>query len=1065
MSVLTSQLRRLLRQDPAAEKVLVTEAWTPPQTAVTLRDRLAWDGAPSAALLDRSVDELARAAAEPALVSGRGVLPSTLRVFLLRDLAEDLLLAPEREGYFSDLPSSEGVFRSIAAAVRDLRLAGVRSSGLRPARFVSEAKGRAVRSLLSAYERRLESGGWLDEAGLLREALDAIREGDVRPVPTLALPGALRLRPLEARFLDAYPAERKLLLGWHGDRGVEPGPDRARRRLSGFEDAPAEAAASSAPGAGDEAHGARSGPARPHRAGLLFRSGGGREPARGEVDTAVALGAENEVRSVFRTVVSEAIPLDRVEVAYTDRDRYRSLLLSDAERFGVQCTFAEGLPVELTRAGQALRLFYDWVLDGYDDRVLRRMLRSGLLDFREAELDVRLLPSEAAGLLREAKVGRGRRRYATGLGRLGARVEDRIGRRRSAGRATEALERRRVRIAELERLVDPDRGLLWSFVPPMGAETVAVSDVARRSRGFLEALVARRGRLEPPALESLDARLEEVAGEVEHRMAPGLAVRALRDEMASHPVSRSGPRPGCLHATPLETAAYAGREHLFVVGMDEGAFPGQGLEDPVLLDRERKALSPELALGRRAPSERLYDLSRALGEAEGRVRILSSVRDVSSERELYPSSAFLRAHRVARRDPDAGFEACLRRLAPPAGFTAAGPEATSPAEAWIGRADRSSERYRRGVERRYPGVRRGRVAERHRESAGFTVYDGRVEADASELDPRVSDAVVSPSRLETLVASPHRYFLRYVLGLEPVEELEREPGRWLGPLERGRLLHRLFHAFMSEVTREGERPDPERHRRRMDVLTERLLEQARERIPPPTEAAFRRDVRRIRRTATIFLRDEADRAEEAEPWAFEVRFGDDSAGDGRLESPEPVELELGDAGRLRLRGSIDRIDRLGGDRYRVWDYKTGSTSRYHRVDPLEEGQLQWLLYALALERLLERRGGGGTVVRSGYLFPGDRAHGDRMEYEVGDREVERMVAVLSRHLDLVAEGLFPHPSDAEVCRWCDFAEVCGDPERRSRQVARKTAPGSGPEAGVGDPGGRIAELLRRWRRG
>lgn len=1039
MSVVTDQLRRLVRDRPVDEKVLVSAVWEPPQTAVTLRDRLALEGVPSAALLDWSVEELARDAAEADLaVAGRRPLSSIVRLFLVRDLVRDVLLRDG--GYFSDLPLSPGVCRSVVSALRELRLAGVDAEGLVPGRFVSEEKGRAVRRLLGAYEDRLSDGGWLDEAGLLRAALEGVDEGRARRFAVLAVPGDLRLSPLEARFLEAHPADRKLLLGWTGDRGVDPGPDRARRRLDGFERAPAS---------DDDP--------TPHRAGLLFRTDPSPEEADGELTTAVALGAENEVRSVFRSLTAGGLGADRVEVAYTDAGRYRPLLLSDAERFGVRCTFAEGLPVDLTRAGRALRLLYEWVLEDFDDRVLRRVLRSGLVDFREAGLDLELLPSQAAALLRDAKVGRGRARYGAALRRLRGRVADRLARRRSEGRPAETLQRRLRRIEELARLADPDEGLLWDFVPPAGAEEARVAEVARRSRAFLDRLVAPGGRLEPPALESLDARLREVEREVEHRMAPREAVRALRDEIESHPVSRSGPQPGALHAAPLEAAGHSGRERLFVVGLDEGAFPGRDLEDPLLLDRERRALSAGLPLRRRGSSDRLRDLSGALGRAAGEVTVFSSVRDVADDRELYPSSAFLRAHRVARDAPDLGFEACLEQLRPPVSFTADPGRAAAPYEAWLGRADRGSPAYRRAVGDRHPGVRRGREAERRRASAEFTAYDGRVEAEPDALDPRRSGEVVSPSRLETLVESPFRYFLRYVLELEPVEELEREPGRWLDPLERGRLLHELFRDVMAEVAAAGERPDAERHRPVVEEVADRLLAEARERVPPPTEAVYRREAREIRRTAEIFLRDEADRADEAEPWAFEVRFGHDGAdGARRLESSDPVELELDEAGPLRVRGSIDRVDRMRPGVFRVWDYKTGSTSGHDRVDPLGEGRLQWLVYALALEELLGRDGTSGDVRRSGYLFPGDRAHGERMEYAVDDRAVARLDDVLARRLDLVAAGLFPHAAEADACRWCDFRRVCGDPERRAREVARK--------AGAGDAG-RVAELLERWRDG
>lgn len=1045
VSVSVDQLRAVAGRHPTAEKVLLTpvgdERWQPPQTAVTLLDRLSRAGIPWVGFRDASVGGLARRAAEASMAaSGLRPVSRIGQLFLVRRLCDELIFG--RDGYFAGLTPGRATYEAFRRALGDLRLAGLGPEDLRAGDFVDPRKGRELARLMAAYEERLAERGRLDAAGLLRLALEAARAGEVAEREVLLVPRELTLAPLEAELLEVLPARHRYLLGWSGDRGLEPGPDRAARRL-GERWTPAPT--------GEDG-------ALPHRAGLLFRARDLPAGAGGELELELALGAENEVRALLRRVLEESAPLDRVEVAYPPGG-YRSLLLSEAERFGFGVTFAEGVPVELTGPGRALDLLYEWILEDYDDRILRRMLRSGLLDLRGLGLE--LLPAQAAELLRTARVGRGRDRYGTGLRRLSGRLEARIGRRRTEGRPTAALQRRLELAGELERLVDPSEGLLWSFVPPDGE--VEVAEVAERSLAFLERAVATGpgdgsgpDPLEPAAAESLAGRLRDLVRDVDGRMPSLRAVRFLRDEIEGHPVSRSGPRPGRLHAAPLAAAGYSGRPHLFVVGLDEASFPGEGLEDPVLLDRERRALPAELTPRRRAPADRLHDLARALGDAGGRVTVSASVRDVADDRELYPSSAFLQAWRVRVGDPDAGFEACLDALSPPRSFVPDGEAPACVSEAWLARPDRGGEGYLRRVHQRHPGLAAGREAERRRAGPDFTAWDGRVEAPPERLDPRRTGEVVSPSRLETLLESPYRYFLRYVLGLEPVEELDYEPGSWLSPLDRGALLHRLFHEVMAELRDRDEPADAERHRGLVESATDRLLERWRDRIPPPTEGAFRREAREIRRTAESFLRDEADRAAEARPLAFEVRFGRTVAPDASpLASREPVELELGEAGRLAFRGAIDRVDRVEEGAYRVWDYKTGSTSRYDRSDPFEGGHLQWLLYALALERLLEREGRGGRVLRSGYLFPGTRGHGDRMAFPVDEGQVDRMGRLLSERLDLVAAGLFPHATDARDCAWCDYRGVCGDPGLRADQAARKLEAlreAGGPDSPDGDDG-------------
>lgn len=1042
MSLIAAQLREIAGRRPLDEKILVTAGAGPAQEAVTLRDRLAAEGTPWIGFREATVADLAdRAAGSRLEEAGLRRIPSTVELFLVQELAEEhLLRAPG--GYFSELESTAAVLRAARRALRDLRGAGLGPDDLDPGAFATPGKGRALRRLLAAYVERLEAGGWADDAAALGHALEAVAAGEAPRTPVLCVLGDARLTALQARLLERWPAGERLLLG-AGDRdGLGPGPDRAASRLSGFrwaDPAPEDAGL--------------------HPAGRLFRPGAGERGPEESLSLLLAIGAENEVRAVLRTAARRGLSLDRVEIVYTDGDRYRDLVRSEAERLEVTCTFAEGLPVKLTRPGQALRLFYDWILEDFDDRVLRRLLRSGLVDLRRGEGEGEgagedgLLPGQAAALLREARVGTGRARYGEALDRLRRRLELRRDRRAAEGRSTGALERRLELLDRLEALAHPDRGRLWELVP--GPGEVEVAEVARASVRFLDEFAVHQGELEPPAHESLGRRLREVADEVTATLPRRRAVRLLRDEIELHPVSRSGPRPGCLHVAPLESGGLAGRALTAVVGLDESRFPGRGIEDPFLLDGEREALPGELPLRGRGPSEEVRDLARALGSAGGHVLLTSSVMEIADDRELYPASAFLRGFRVARGEPRAGFEACLEALRPPASFVPEEGEALDGAAAWLTRRGRPG--YAAAVRGSHPSLARGHRAERARASAAFTEWDGRVpSAGGGAEDPRRDGTVVSASRLETLIESPYRYFLRYVLEIEPVEELDYEPGRWLDPMERGRLLHQVYRRFMENLTERGERPDETRHAGELETILEKLVARRRREIPPPSEGAFRRELRELGRSAAVFLRDEADRAREAEAAGFEVGFGFRGE-EGPLGSPDPVPVEVGPAGTLRLRGYIDRVDRLPDGSVRVWDYKTGGTSRYRRGDPFHGGHLQWLLYGLALDELLASGGEPARVSTSGYLFPTTRGHGQRFAYDVTPERVRRAGELLERHLGLVAAGLFPHTTEKDDCRYCDYRAVCGDPGRRAREMKASLV----EMAAAGDPD-EAARRLLEW---
>jgi ATP-dependent helicase/nuclease subunit B len=121
--------------------------------------------------------------------------------------------------------------------------------------------------------------------------------------------------------------------------------------------------------------------------------------------------------------------------------------------------------------------------------------------------------------------------------------------------------------------------------------------------------------------------------------------------------------------------------------------------------------------------------------------------------------------------------------------------------------------------------------------------------------------------------------------------------------------------------------------------------------------------------------------------------------------------------------SIDRIDEAPDGSFHVWDYKTGGTWRHKEERGIHGGrQIQHALYAMALEVLLGRAGIPAPVSRSGYFFPGRKGEGQRMPMALDLRETRE---VLARLLGLLRAGTFPHATDKEDCRYCDYEAVCG----------------------------------------
>jgi ATP-dependent helicase/nuclease subunit B len=155
-----------------------------------------------------------------------------------------------------------------------------------------------------------------------------------------------------------------------------------------------------------------------------------------------------------------------------------------------------------------------------------------------------------------------------------------------------------------------------------------------------------------------------------------------------------------------------------------------------------------------------------------------------------------------------------------------------------------------------------------------------------------------------------------------------------------------------------------------------------------------------------------------------VPFGGATEGES-LGRREPVVIDLGAGLRFKLRGRVDRIDRLADGTYEVVDYKTGGPFLPGGLDATFAGgrQLQHALYALAVAELLRERDGAARVVGS-YYFPTTRG---RRERKVRPLATQAHAAGVLRDLfDVLAAGAFVHsPNLEDDCRFCEYKRTCG----------------------------------------
>jgi ATP-dependent helicase/nuclease subunit B len=181
------------------------------------------------------------------------------------------------------------------------------------------------------------------------------------------------------------------------------------------------------------------------------------------------------------------------------------------------------------------------------------------------------------------------------------------------------------------------------------------------------------------------------------------------------------------------------------------------------------------------------------------------------------------------------------------------------------------------------------------------------------------------------------------------------------------------------------------------------------------------------------------RAEGREPIGFEVSFGGGPTEGEPLAQTDPVTIELDPGLRFRLRGRIDRIDRLTKGGYEIVDYKTGWYSPRNFDGTYLGGRLlQHALYGLAGAQLLARREPNARVAASSYYLPTVRGQGERVSYPPVDRN--GLAGVLRDLFDVLAAGAFVHTQDENDCRYCEHGAACGRApfERGQRTIAHAT---------------------------
>ncbi len=492
---------------------------------------------------------------------------------------------------------------------------------------------------------------------------------------------------------------------------------------------------------------------------------------------------------------------------------------------------------------------------------------------------------------------------------------------------------------------------------------------------------------------------------------------------------------------------------VYLLGAAERAWPPPKRPDPLLLEHERTAInaaaSDSAALPLRTqPDDEALTFHLAAQAADERLFVSYARAEAGGSGRHLPSYFFRSlAQTIEGREmsvAEVDDAVCVRRMA--AGRLAHDDAMLSVTAAEYDRALVKSALYDGAVGvidalsqfdvhntmRPRGAIARAVVARRERWSRGFTGFDGvmiapEAVARAASL-AFAREKAISPSRLETYAACPYRYFLKYGLGVEDLDEPESTER--IDALERGSMIHDILEQFLKKLGH-NDLPNVDRRVEHLDLLLKIAEEAGKDRHDRGVTGRpliWELDRRKINEDLVRWYDKEIEDGDygRVQPGAFEAGFGGVSYGFGKpdpISSEAPLELTIGDRGVL-LQGRIDRVD-FDDDHtsFRVIDYKTGKSSPKTAFD--RGRALQLPIYLRAAAQLL------GIPPESGeaqYYYCTSRGGFERRTIS-GDTLTTRQAdfdQVLATIVDGVDGGYFaPFPGKgAQNCMWCDYKLVC-----------------------------------------
>ena len=514
-------------------------------------------------------------------------------------------------------------------------------------------------------------------------------------------------------------------------------------------------------------------------------------------------------------------------------------------------------------------------------------------------------------------------------------------------------------------------------------------------------------------------------------------------------VKATGRRSGHVYIASIDEARGLSFDVVFIPGLAEKIFPQKVSQDPILPDEARKKIGNVLPTNDERAAEERLALRIAAGAATKRLVFSYPRLDMEQSRPRTPSFYGLEVLRAAEGKLP-GFDELARRAETVGAARLGWPAPARSADA-IDEAEHDlalleslfkkpeadtvgTARYLLSANAHLARALRFRA---NRWLKKFTYADGIVEphaeAKAALAKHTFGERSFSPTALQNYAACPYRFVLQAIHRLSAREE--PAPLEELDPLQRGSLIHDVLFKFYGKLRAAGQLPvSALNFEASLATLEQTIDEEAaryKDDLAPAIERVWQDGITSIKADLREFLRLSKHDTTWV-PTYFELAFGlppDQKDKRDPRSNDAPLELSVG----MKLRGSIDLIERRADGALRATDYKTGK-KRVKGDLVIGGGQtLQPVFYALAAEKLFP-----GERIDSGRLYfctsAGEFEPVD-VPFDAGAREAAAAVVTTIGHA--LSDSFLPAAPAKGACQYCDYLRVCGPYEEHRTSKVKK----------------------------